>query len=405
MSEVILKAPPVKGFKVASVHCGLKPAGELDFVLIVSETACVGTGSFTTNPFMSESIRLNQMRLESNPNSIRAVVIHTGCANAFTGQQGQANAAQVARWVAERLGCEETAVLVLSSGEVGTQLPMDKLRRGVDLAFEVLGDDWDEAAKAINNDHHQPNISWRYINGVHILGIVSNEVCVLLSDVAIDHDLLDESLYWAITNSFDRNVMNGTDTPEIAVLMLSNRASGVSIQGEYQDTWSIFGLDVNLVCDDLAWDQCQDVNGATKIIDISVMSDHPNWYDSTRNWLTCHKIAHTIACSTWLRSRFHHHIVDWAEIVAVAGQAGFPLPLEKLCLWIMPGRIVHWPARTQPLLLYGKPAKHDADQAIAIAQSSTFTIRLHCGKSGPEAVFRTTDLSPEYITLNSSYRH
>lgn len=405
MSEVILTAPPVKGFKVASVHCGLKPAGELDFVLIVSEAVCVGAGSFTTNPFVSESIRLNQMRLESNPNSIRAVVIHTGCANAFTGQTGKANAAQVARWVAERLGCEETAVLVLSSGEVGTQLPMVKLRWGVDLAFEALGDDWDAAAKAIRTTDKTAKIWWREIYGVQILGIKSAHVAVLVSDAAIRAEDLDDTLYWAVNGSFE-NYVTDDGTDETTVIMLCNGASNIQIQGDYRTNWGVFGLDVRLVCDELAWLNTKDENGATKIIEIEVRGAPGAWWDSVNNWTAAHKIAYTIASSMRVRTGLYNNVLNWGEVLAAAGRAGVPLSPEKLTLWLMPGYISEWPEGAVTLYLNGQPMLYDDELVKSIVSSSRFNFVLYCGdRQGSDASFGTSDLSPEYITLNSSYRH
>ena len=405
MSEVIETAPPIKGFKVASVHCGLKPAGDLDFVLIVSEAVCVGAGSFTTNPFVSESIRLNQMRLESNPNSIRAVVIHTGCANAFTGQTGKANAAQVARWVAERLGCEETAVLVLSSGEVGTQLPMVKLRCGVDLAFEALGDDWDAAAKAIRTTDKTAKIWWREIYGVQILGIKSAHVAVLVSDAAIRAEDLDDTLYWAVNGSFE-NYVTDDGTDETAVIMLCNGASNIQIQGDYRTNWGVFGLDVRLVCDELAWLNTKDENGATKIIEIEVRGAPGAWWDSVNNWTAAHKIAYTIASSMRVRTGLYNNVLNWGEVLAAAGRAGVPLSPEKLTLWLMPGYISEWPEGAVTLYLNGQPMLYDDELVKSIVSSSRFNFVLYCGdRQGSDASFGTSDLSPEYITLNSSYRH
>ncbi|HLU08039.1 MAG TPA: bifunctional ornithine acetyltransferase/N-acetylglutamate synthase, partial [Oceanobacillus sp.] len=140
MTDVKPTIESIPGFKVAGVHAGLKAEGALDFALIYSETPCVAAGVFTTNQVKAAPVLVDQERLQKNPTSIRAVAINTKCANACTGQQGIDNALQTARWVAERLGCSEDEVLVMSTGVIGTQLPMDKIRRGVDLAVDALGD-------------------------------------------------------------------------------------------------------------------------------------------------------------------------------------------------------------------------------------------------------------------------
>ena len=152
------KTPLISGFKVASVHCGVKSVDELDFVLIVSDSPCSTAAVFTSNRFKSASVQVAAERLDKHAHHIRAIAINTGCANAFTGREGISNALQIARWVAERLGCDETEVLALSTGEAGTQLPMDSILRGIDLAFNSLGDDWNAAARAIRTTDKTPKL-------------------------------------------------------------------------------------------------------------------------------------------------------------------------------------------------------------------------------------------------------
>ena len=75
------------------------------------------------------------------------------------GQQGIENTRQTACWVAESIGCAEDEVLVLSTGVIGVQLPMDKIRKGIDLAVENLGDDWEATARAIITTDTRPKLA------------------------------------------------------------------------------------------------------------------------------------------------------------------------------------------------------------------------------------------------------
>src|SRR5262245_37458458 len=139
MPDVQPTIEKVNGFKVAGVHCGLRKDGKLDFALIVSDTSCTAAGVFTTNYVKAAPVLVDTERLKHHAHHIRAVAINTASANACTGQQGIDNALQTARWVAEEIGCAHDEVLVMSTGVIGTQLPMDKIKHGVQLAADSLG--------------------------------------------------------------------------------------------------------------------------------------------------------------------------------------------------------------------------------------------------------------------------
>ena len=54
--------------------------------------------------------------------------------------RGIANAKQTAKLTAEALGVNLDEVLVMSTGVIGTQLPMDKIANGVHTASATLGE-------------------------------------------------------------------------------------------------------------------------------------------------------------------------------------------------------------------------------------------------------------------------
>lgn len=393
----------VKGFKVASVHCGLKPIDDLDFILIVSDSPCSAAGIYTSNQFMTESVKLVSEQLEANPQRVRAIAVNTGCANAFTGDLGRTNGRQVVSWIADRLGCDQNEVIFLSLGQVGMQLPMENIRQGIDLALASLGNDWESAAHAIQTTDKTPKLWWRDIYGVRILGIAAARICILVSDALIAPDDLQDTLYWAVDQSFDQSIVDGETTPDEAVIMLSNGASGIHIEGGYQTNWGSFGLDVRLICDELAWLNVKNETGATKIVQIRVMRAPDNWWNHEKGWSSAKQIAHTIATSISLKVGFYNNQLEWGYILAAAGCAGVPLELEKMSLWIVPNYINHdWPGNALALMLSGEPTRYDEQQAKAIVGLPRFNIVLDCGLGSVETLFTTCDLSRDYVSANSN---
>ena len=145
-----------KGFAVAGVHAGLKKDGALDFALISSEVNCVTAGVFTRNKVKAAPVLLNMERLGEHGERIRAVAINTVSANACTGATGLENARSTTEMVAQNLSISAEQVLVMSTGVIGTHLPMEKIARGVDQSSAALGSDWHSTAAAIMTTDTRP---------------------------------------------------------------------------------------------------------------------------------------------------------------------------------------------------------------------------------------------------------
>ena len=159
MPEVIPSVQSIPGFQVSGVHCGLKKNGKLDFALVVSDRPCAAAGVFTTNTVKAACVQVDIEKLASHADHILAVAINTGSANACTGEQGIANAHSTAAMVAAALGCAEDAVLVLSTGVIGMQLPMAKIEQGVADSSASLGDNWEAASRAIMTTDTRPKFA------------------------------------------------------------------------------------------------------------------------------------------------------------------------------------------------------------------------------------------------------
>src|SRR5688500_11971412 len=153
------------GYRAAGVSCGLKrSAGKLDLSLLVSDRPAVGVGVYTKNLVCAAPVKIDRERTPSE--SIRVVAINSGVANACTGDQGDADARQMAAWAAEAVGAKAEQALVMSTGVIGTMLPMAKIQAGIQAAAEKLGDDersLDNAARGIMTTDTVPKLRGREV--------------------------------------------------------------------------------------------------------------------------------------------------------------------------------------------------------------------------------------------------
>ncbi len=125
-----------KGFRASAVKAGIKPSGNLDLALLAADGPCAAAGTFTTNRIAAAPVQWDRKLLPSD--ATRAIVVNAGNANAATGAEGRANTRATAEAVAQGLGCEPESVLVASTGVIGHQLPMEKVRAGVTKALADL---------------------------------------------------------------------------------------------------------------------------------------------------------------------------------------------------------------------------------------------------------------------------
>jgi glutamate N-acetyltransferase/amino-acid N-acetyltransferase len=406
MVDILPTIEAVPGFKVAGVHCGLKKNGALDFALVVSGTPCAAAGIFTTNRVKAAPVLVDMERLKANPDRIRAVVINTGCANACTGQQGIDNARQTARWVAEYIGCAEDEVLVMSTGVIGTQLPMDKIRRGVELAVDSLDENhWEAAARAIMTTDTRPKMAsaapvaadgqpYRMAGIAKGAGMIAPNMATMLGLVVTNARFptpLHPLLHAAAEQSFNRIVVDGDMSTNDTVLLLSNGQSGTleTPVGQYPDA-------LQAVSRKLALDIVRDGEGATKFISILVTGAPDD--------AAARLIANTIATSALVKTAFFGSDANWGRIVAAAGRSGVPVNPDQLRLWLFPGEITTETEGGLLLFENGMPTAYHEEQAGDIMRQPSVSIRLDCGAGDGAALVWTCDLSAEYVAINADYR-
>ncbi len=140
-----------KGFQSASTAAGIKYKDRPDMALIYSQVPCTAAGTFTTNIVKAAPVRWDQDIVYNKP-AAQAVVINAGIANACTGTEGYGYCKDTADAAGDILGIPADSVLVASTGVIGMQLPIDRIKAGVKtMAGELDGslESGTRAARAI----------------------------------------------------------------------------------------------------------------------------------------------------------------------------------------------------------------------------------------------------------------
>ncbi|MCP4424575.1 MAG: bifunctional glutamate N-acetyltransferase/amino-acid acetyltransferase ArgJ [Chloroflexi bacterium] len=401
------------GFLASAVAAHIKYNDRLDLTLLVSERPCVAAAVFTQNQVAAAPVILGKETLRADNSDIRAIVANAGNANASTGQPGLDNARATQEIAAASLGIRPEQTLLLSTGVIGVQLPMNRMRTGIEAAAPQLSvDNGLVAAQAImTTDTHPKHLAVQVelpgavgkpapANNVVTIGgmakgsgMIHPDMATMLgvvtTDAQIEADLLDEMLKTAVNASFNRISVDGDTSTNDTVLLLANGASGVSPTDA--ESQAIFQQALTHICTELAQMIVRDGEGATKFVEIQVAG--------AATETDAHAIANTIATSPLVKTAFAGSDANWGRILAAAGRAGVPFDQNQTALWIGAAA-----SNELQLVANGTPTDYREADAAAIFAQSEFKIRLDIGAGNAATTVWTTDLTREYVSINADYR-
>jgi glutamate N-acetyltransferase/amino-acid N-acetyltransferase len=389
-----------QGFRAAGVYSGVKRnTSKLDLALFVSDRPAVGVGVYTTNLVCAAPVKLDRERTPSN--AIRVVAVNSGVANACTGDQGDLDARQMASYAAQACGVAEDQALVMSTGVIGSMLPLDKIKSGIQTASAQLGDSaqsLENAARGMMTTDTVPKIRGREVSigGVttRVTGVakgaamIGPNMATMLSLVMTDARLAVNDARAALVDAIDESFhcisVDGHMSTNDTVLLLANGAAGgPALSGKPLDD---FRTTLFEVCEDLAQSIPADGEGATHLITVEV--------HGCRTRQDARQIGRTIADSPLVKTAVAGADPNWGRIVSAAGYAGVPFDPTKVTLHV------------NGLLLYERGAPVDfnpraATESIAASRDTSIVLLLEEGRAA--ARFWTTDLTAEYVRLNADY--
>jgi glutamate N-acetyltransferase/amino-acid N-acetyltransferase len=393
-----------RGFTAAAVACGIKQSGRPDLVLVTSEFDCNAAGVFTQNQVAAAPVVVDRETLQSGDQAIRAVVINAGNANAATGPAGRENARLMQQLAGQAIGCADRQVLIMSTGVIGVQLPMDRVAAGIaSAATNLSAANGQAAAEAIMTTDTRPKhlaVTVDLPEGRVTLGgmakgagMIHPNMATLLglvtTDAAIPAGMANDLLREAVADSFNAISIDGDTSTNDTVLFLANGASGVTVAG--QEALAAFAKALNTVCHELAMMIVRDGEGATKLVEIQVTGA------GTRD--EARLIAATIATSPLVKTAFAGGDPNWGRIFMAAGRSGVTFDPNQLSLSVG----VESAGELQ-LVARGTPMVFSEATAAAVFAQPSFKLRLDLGAGIAGATMWTCDLSHDYVTINADYR-
>jgi len=400
-----------KGFLAAGVRCGIKKSGKPDLGLLVCPAGAKAAAMFTTNKITSAAVEISKRHIQSA--TVYAVVVNSGNANCCSGQVGIKNAIKMCSLTASLVArCsslagrktkdEERNVLVASTGIIGHQLPMERIKAGIAKAAVRLSNSASaglDFAKAIMTTDTKPKYAVRRIEisgkKVTIAGAIkgagmiapnmATTLCFITTDAAINKALLGKALKSAIGNSLNKLTVDGhQSTNDTAIILASGLAGNRPIVSQCP-RYKKFAKALTELCDDLVKQMALDAEGATRMFKV-VVKGATTKADAA-------KAARAVADYPLVKCAVNGGDPNWGRIICAVGSVGVKLNLKKLSCKL--GDIT--------VFNNGSPVKFDRKKAGRVVSQSEHTITVNLGAGNYSDFCYGCDLSKEYVTINAKY--
>jgi len=387
-----------RGYRAGATSANIKAeTGSVpDLGILFSEVLSVAAAVFTTNRVQAAPVIWSKERIRAG--RAQAVVVNSGCANAFTGQEGFEDAASVARFAAEKMGLNLYDVLVSSTGVIGTRLPMKRIRDGIER-ITLSRDGGHKLAQAIMTTDTVPKevaLACRVGDSEFTVGGVAKGsgmihpnlatlLCFLTTDAMVERDFLQKALEKAVGVSFNMVSIDGDTSPNDMVLVMANGLSGGEPVLEGTEEARVFSEALEEVSRRLAKSIARDGEGATKLVEVKVVG--------ARNVDEARLAARTIVASPLVKAAVHGSDPNWGRIITALGYSGVEFEPEKIGLAI--GDIC--------LVKEGRQFLFEREKVVRALGGAEVKIDLKLNLGAAQATAWGCDLSEEYVTINSQY--
>ncbi len=382
------------GFLAGAVSAGIKyrPGTRLDLGILCSRKPCVAAAVFTTNKVKAAPVLLSRERLRKGRAS--AVVMNSGYANACTGKQGKADAAEMTALAARKINVKPEDVLVASTGVIGEMLPMERIRAAIPK-IELTEAGGHDLARAIMTTDRVPKEVAVRAGGFTIGGMLKGSgmihpdmatmLCFLTTDAPVELDFLKQALKKAVAISFHMISVDGDNSTNDMVLIMANGEVGGKVIAGGSRQAAIFQRALNKVCIYLAREAVRDGEGATKLIEVKV--------SGALSLRDARLAARTIIGSSLVKAAVHGSDPNWGRVLAAAGRSGAALEEAKTELYIGGTRLVK----------DGTPQAYDKKEVVKHLDGKEVYINLNLNLGKAEATAWGCDLSEEYVKINAEY--
>lgn len=386
-----------RGFTAGGIAVGVRTDWDkLDVGVVASEVPCVAAATYTQNRVPGASLVISKKHLADG--KAQAVVANAGCANAATGKKGMDDAVAMAQLTAKKLGVDPHDVVVASTGVIGTYLPMDRIGGGIERMALSADGGLDFATAIMTTDTIRKHVAVRggsWVIGGVVKGVgmihpnMATMLCFITTDATMDQAFLAATLKKAVDVSFNMiDVDSDTSPDDIALVLANGLAGGPPIDAGHPEA-ALFEAALETVCVTLARKMVGDAEGSTKVIQARV--------EGAASAEDARLAAREIIRSVGVKTAIYGQDANWGRVLSAIGNSGAVVAEEKVSLYFQ------GPDGKEICVFRGAPMQYDLAEAKACLAPAEVHIRVEMGLGNGIGTAWGSDLTEEFVRLNSVY--
>jgi len=375
-----------QGFSLHVGNMGVKDDTN-DLMLLNCGPQTTIAGVFTQSRFAGPNIEICRHNIANG--TARAVAVVSKNANVATGETGYANAKELTELVAAAVNTDPTEIIIGSTGVIGVQYPMDKIRTHLTQLSAPFSEQSAElAATAIMTTDTHPKVASASAGSATIVGIakgvgmiepdMATMIAIITTDAEITPDSLDQIFRRVVGHTFNAlSVDTDTSTSDMAVVLASGQAGPVD-ENKFETALSE-------VCLNLTRQLAADGEGAETLLVVNVTSARDNEQ--------AQRVAKAIVNSPLVKTAVHGRDPNWGRVAMAIGKCNdVDIDQHNVTIHFGTQEVYPTPATPQTLTelqtyLAGDEVHITADLGIS---AGTFTA-YGC------------DLTDGYVRINADY--
>ena len=407
----------IDGISISTVCANLYKTARDDLVMFYFRDGANYASVYTKSKIISENIKWN---LNVKSKQIKALIVNTRNANAFTGPLGYRGLKEIAEEVSQQLSKKQiededspkkiqtSEILFGCTGTIGEKYPTEKIKKSIPNLINKIKYTqnkliWIKAAMGIITTDTRPKLSMEECEignkKVKIYGIAKGSGMIfpnmattlgyIFTDASLSNDILSKLLKKNIETTFNAISCDGdTSTNDMVSIFSTGKLKNSVISNANDKRIADFDRALHAVLLNLSKRIVDDGEGASKFITIDVTK--------AKTESDAKKIAFSIANSPLVKTAIAGNDPNWGRIIMAIGKTDIDINVNKLSIKLGSLKIIEKGQLSKSYI--------EDDAAVYMRESKKIdiTVELNLGKKNFTAY--TMDLTKKYIDINADYR-
>ncbi len=406
----------VDGVAISTTSAKLYNPPRDDLVLFYFREGANFASVYTQSTIVSENIKWNK---SVNNKSVKALLVNTRNANAFTGKKGFQGLKEIAEDLSIQLTEKQKIddvrpekikpkdIIFGCTGTIGEIFPTDKIKNSIPQLLEKIKYSqnkyiWTKAALGIMTTDLVPKLAMEECKigstDVKIYGIAKGSGMIhpnmattlgyIFTDAKISSKVLSKLLKKNIDTTFNAISCDGdTSTNDMVSIFATGKANNTIVKKINDERIKEFEESLHNVLLNLAMRVTADGEGASKFVTINIFK--------VKTEKDAKKIAFSIANSPLVKTALAGEDPNWGRIIMAIGKSKIPINISKLSINFGEIKVVE---KGELLETYSE------DTAKNYMMNSSIEINITLNTGSKKFTAYTMDLTKKYIEINADYR-